>query len=135
MAHVEPPFAEEFYVDDDPRMVALDFWSYINARQANLGWNERDHRLWCHLEQTLTEVKPVLIDPRQERFRPFLLELVEHWRNPGQIPSPQTGAGEEAEEVRRELADMLDGALVARSSSDQRGGGTVQDSVVSQATR
>ena len=116
MALVEPAFADEFYVDDDPRMLALDFWSYINARQANLGWSEPHHRLWWHLERTLRDVKPVLINPQQERFRPFLVDLVERWRNPAEGSSTSNGAAEEEQEVRRELADMLEGALSGRGA-------------------
>lgn len=111
MPHLEPTFAEEFYVDRDPRIVALDFWSYINARQANLGWAERDHRLWWHLEQALADLKPVLVNPQQERFRPFLTTLADEWKGSGPVPSAPPGAVEEAEQVRAELADMLIGAL------------------------
>lgn len=135
MAFVEPAFAEEFYIDEDPRMLALDFWSYINARQANLGWSEPDHRLWLHLEQTLTEVKPVLIDPQQERFRPFLLDLVDRWRDPAQAPSTLAGAAEEEQEVRRELADMLEGALSGREFSRAGAEATADHSRVPEAMR
>jgi hypothetical protein len=135
MALVEPTFAEEFYIDDDPRMLALDFWSYINARQANLGWSEPDHRLWWHLEETLTEVKPVLVDPRQERFRPFLLDLVERWKSPKQVPVAQPGAAEEAHLVRRELADMLAGALSGPEDSRTGADDSTRRSVVSEAAR
>ena len=120
MRHIQPAFAEEFYVDPDPRIVALDFWSYINARQANLGWNERDSRLWWYLEQALAEVKPVLVDPVQEQFRPFLLALAENWRAPD-VPSAPPGAVEEAQEVRCELADMLDEALGSDNAATDSG--------------
>jgi hypothetical protein len=111
MGHITPTFAEEFHIDHDPKMVALDFWSYINARQANLGWSERDHRMWWHLEQALVEVKPVLLDPQADRFAPFLAALAEEWRSAQRVPAAPPGAQEEAREVRRELADMLTGAL------------------------
>jgi hypothetical protein len=109
--HLEPTFAEDFRVDRDPRTLALDFWSYLNARQANLGWGERDHRLWSHLELALADVKPVLLDPRPERFRPFLEALVGLWRSPAPVPATPPGADDEARQVRRELADMVDDAL------------------------
>lgn len=116
MPYLEPTFAEEFHVDRDPRMVALDFWSYLNARQANLGWGERDHRLWSHLETALADVKPVLLDPQQDRFRPYLERLVVHWRSSAPAPSTPPGAEEEARQVRLELADMLDDALRRQDS-------------------
>lgn len=119
MPHIVPTFAEDFLVDGDPRMVALDFWSYINARQANLGWEERDDRLWWQLEHALTEVKPVLLDPNPGRFRPFLVMLVEHWRTIDHVPSPALPeAVKEAQEIRRELADMLHGALQGGASPE-----------------
>lgn len=117
MPHLEPTFADEFYVDGDPRMLALDFWSYLNARQANLGWSERHHRLWWHLEHALSEVKPVLVHPEQERFRPHLEGLVAQWRSSVPVGSAPPGAVEEAQQVRRELAEMLEDAL-KRSCSD-----------------
>ena len=123
MPHLDPAFAEEFHVDRDPRMLALDFWSYLNARQANLGWSERDHRLWWHLELALSEVKPVLLDPKQERFGPYLEGLVGRWRAPAESGSAPPGAAEEAQQVRRELAEMLEDAL--RRGRAERSGATL----------
>lgn len=116
MPYLDPAFAEEFYVDRDPRVVALDFWSYLNARQANLGWGERDHRLWQHLEFALSDVKPVLLDPEQDRFRPYLESLVGQWRSATSPMSAPPGAEEEARRVRLELADMLADALRQQAS-------------------
>lgn len=109
---IEPSFSDEFRVDDDPRVVALDFFSYINARQANLGWNERDDRIWRYLEDALDDLRPLLFKDVEDSVR-GLRSVVSRWAK----EAPR-GEGfhhaSELRQVRGELSTMLENALVNR---------------------
>lgn len=103
MPYLQPTFAEEFHVAQDDQTLAIDFWAYLNARQANLGWEPADDRLWQHIDEVLREVKPVVSGG--EEVGVSLGALARHWRQGADENS--ANADPEKHELRRELAAML----------------------------
>jgi hypothetical protein len=103
----ERSFEEDFYIAVDGPTLALDFWSYLNALQARLGWTREDDRMWDYIEEMERDLVPLLEALPGEAPLPFLLRVLEEWR-------PGTPDGER-DAVRGGVAAMLRHALDAQA--------------------
>ncbi|MFD5779079.1 hypothetical protein [Streptomyces sp. NPDC126933] len=111
MITLERHFDEDFYVAADGATLAIDFWSYLNALQARLGWTSADDRTWRYLEELVRDIEP-LIEALPDTdgdadAEPYLRRLIDAWAS--------HGAGER-DDLRQRVAAMLRQALRARSA-------------------
>ena len=105
MVTLERRFDEDFHVAVDDATLAIDFWSYLNALQARLGWTPADDRMWDHLEELERDVEPLIEGLPDAPAEPYLRRLVASWT---------TGGDGERGDLRRYIASMLQEALQRR---------------------
>lgn len=125
MTYLEPTFQEEFRLADDDETLAIDFWAYINARQANLGWAVPDDRVWDCLDEVLGEIKPALADEGNQAYEQHLSSLARRLLEP--VEGSDGAFAPESQQVRRELGEMLAQALQTlkgRQAASSNGHGT-----------
>jgi hypothetical protein len=106
MAHLSPEFGEEFHVATDDEVLAVDFWSYLNARQARLPLGDVATPLWDLLEELERELEPLLDERASLGHRDFMAAAALLW-------SAEAGPPALRREVRREAGAMLSGALAS----------------------
>lgn len=114
MVSLERRFDEDFYLALDGATLAIDFWSYLNALQARLGWTPLDDRLWDYLEELERDVEPLIESLPGAAAEPYLRRLAAAWAasNDG-----EAGDGER-DGVRRQIAAMLEQALHHQPSNN-----------------
>ncbi|WP_330176913.1 hypothetical protein OG875_27520 [Streptomyces sp. NBC_01498] len=102
MISLERRFDEDFHVAADGPTLAIDFWSYLNALQARLGWTPADDRTWDYLEELGRDIEPLIETLPDADAAPYLRRLVDRWaaRGPG-----------ERDDLRQSVAAMLLAAL------------------------
>jgi hypothetical protein len=106
MGHLVPTFGEEFHVATDDEVLAVDFWSYLNARQARLPLREEANPLWDLLEELERELEPLLDERTSLGHHEFLAAAAQLW-------SAEAGPPALRREVRREVGAMLREALAS----------------------
>ncbi|MFF3753249.1 hypothetical protein ACFYYH_22740 [Streptomyces sp. NPDC002018] len=102
MITLERPFDEDFSPAADASTLSVDFWSYLNALQARLGWTPADDRAWEYLEELERDIEPLIEALPDADATPYLRRLADGWAAPG------TG---ERDDLRRRVAAMLRRAL------------------------
>lgn len=103
----ERSFEEDFYLAPDGSTLAIDFWSYLNALQARLGWTTEDDRMWDYLEELERDLVPLLEALPGEPPLPFLARICGMWGH--------ARSNDERAAVRRAVAEMLQHALAAQA--------------------
>jgi hypothetical protein len=106
MGHLAPAFGEEFHLASDDEVLAVDFWSYLNARQARLPLGAEATPLWDLLEELERELEPLLDERTALGHREFLAATAQRW-------SAEAGRPALRREVRREVGAMLGEALAS----------------------
>lgn len=117
MITLERRFDEDFHLAPDGPTLAIDFWSYLNALQARLGWTPADDRTWDYLEELERDIEPLietLSDTGSQAdagfdAAPYLRRLIDTWA--------ARGAGER-DDLRRRVAAMLRHALRNQEEHD-----------------
>jgi hypothetical protein len=109
MVALERRFDEDFHLSADPATLSVDFWSYLNALQARLGWTPADDRTWDWLEELERDIEPLIETLPGGDPAPYLRRLADSWGRPG--------AAEERDDLRRGIADML--RLALRNQQEQ----------------
>jgi hypothetical protein len=105
---LERSYEEDFYPAQDGETLAVDFWSYLNALQARLGWTKLDDRVWDYLEELERDLEPLLEALPGEPSLPYLSRMVARW-------AAGDAAGER-DALRTQVANMLIRALDAQDS-------------------
>lgn len=103
MVALERRFDEDFHIAADASTLSVDFWSYLNALQARLGWTPADDRAWAWLEELERDLEPLIETLPEGDAEPYLRRLADAWASHG-------GPGER-DDLRRGVAAMLRQAL------------------------
>lgn len=114
MGHLAPTFSEEFHVATDHEVLAVDFWSYLNARQARLPLGADATPLWDVLEELERELEPLLDERTPLGYREFLASASRQWLAESGPPALRG-------EVRREAGAMLSQALATSAMEAEPG--------------
>jgi hypothetical protein len=104
MSHLSPGFGEEFHLATDDEVLAVDFWSYLNARQARLPLAADTQPLWDFIEELEQDLEPLLDERTALSHREFLTSASREWSDEDGPPALRA-------EVRREAGAMLTEAL------------------------
>lgn len=106
MGHLTPTFGEEFRLATDDEILAVDFWSYLNARQARLPLTAGSQPLWNCLEELERDLEPLLDERTPLSHREFLASASRKWTTEPDAATLRT-------QVRHEVGAMLGEALTA----------------------
>jgi hypothetical protein len=106
MTYLTPTFGEEFRLAADGEMLAVDFWSYLNARQARLPLDADSNPLWDCIEELEREVEPLLDRRTPESATDFLASISRQWMAQAQARPSMLRS-----QVRMEASTMLRDAL------------------------
>src|ERR1700759_4268334 len=106
MTHLNPGFGEEFHLATDDEVLAVDFWSYLNARQARLPLAADTQPLWDFIEELERDLEPLLDERPALSHREFLASASREW-------SAEHGPPTLRAQVRKEAGAMLTEALAA----------------------
>lgn len=111
MITLERRFDEDFHLAPDGPTLAIDFWSYLNALQARLGWTPADDRTWDYLEELRRDIEPLIqtLPDSHSGAAPYLRRLIDTWA--------ARGAGER-DDLRQRVAAMLRQALRNQEEHD-----------------
>lgn len=109
MITLERSFEEDFRPAADGQTLTVDFWSYLNALQARLGWGPADDRAWGYLEELERDIEPLIERLPDAAPAPYLRRIADSW----------TAGGEgERGALRRDVAAMLRQALRNQEEHD-----------------
>ncbi|MFD7894881.1 hypothetical protein [Streptomyces sp. NPDC059479] len=109
MISLERSFDEDFSPAADTPTLSVDFWSYLNALQARLGWSPAEDRAWEYLEELERDIEPLIEALPGADATPYLRRLADTWAARG------TG---ERDDLRRRVAAMLRQALRNQEEHD-----------------
>ncbi|MFD3524246.1 hypothetical protein [Streptomyces sp. NPDC058653] len=109
MITLERRFDEDFRVASDGPTLAIDFWSYLNALQARLGWTPADDRTWDYLEELERDIEPLIETLPDADAAPYLRRLIDTWA---------AGGAGERDDLRQRVAAMLRQALRNQEEHD-----------------